>query len=135
MRLDPFHPHFAPLMIGEACYLLKQYDEAQRWLGQCTARAPNHQYGHAFLAATYAQLGRLEDARVEAAEVLRVNPKYSIRETQKRVSFFKRSEDMEHLSTGCEKRACRNNNLIFGNRPAIAQRIATMRNTIELRTA
>lgn len=103
MRLDPFHPHFAPLMIGEACYLLKQYDEAQRWLGQCTARAPNHQYGHAFLAATYAQLGRLEDARVEAAEVLRVNPKYSIRETQKRVSFFKRSEDMEHLVDGLRK--------------------------------
>jgi adenylate cyclase len=103
MRHDPFHPHFAPLMVGEACYLLKQYDEAQRWLRQCTARAPNHQYGHAFLAATYAQVGRLDDARTEAAEVLRVNPKYSIGETQKRVSFFKRAEDMEHLVDGLRK--------------------------------
>jgi adenylate cyclase len=45
----------------------------------------------------------LEDARVEAAEVLRINPKYSIGETQKRVSFFKRSEDMEHLVDGLRK--------------------------------
>ena len=78
MRLDPFYPHFAPLMVGEACYLLKQYPEAQRWLRQATGRAPNHQYGHAFLAATYAQLGQLEDARAETAEVLRLNPKYSV---------------------------------------------------------
>ena len=89
--------------LAKPAILLKQYSEAQRWLRQCTARAPNHQYGHAFLAATYAQLGQLEDARAEAAEVLRVNPKYSIGETQKRVSFFKRSEDMEHLIDGLRK--------------------------------
>ena len=40
MRLDPFYPHFAPLMVGEARYLLKQYPEAQRWLRQATGRAP-----------------------------------------------------------------------------------------------
>ncbi len=103
MRLDPFYPHFAPLMIGEACYLLKQYREAKHWLRQATGRAPNHQYGHAFLAATYAQLGQLEDAQAETAEVLRLNPKYSIGATQKRVSVFKRAEDMEHLVDGLRK--------------------------------
>jgi adenylate cyclase len=103
MRLDPFHPHFAPLIIGEACYLLKQYHDAQRWLREATGRAPNHQYGHAFLAATYAQLGQSEDAHAEAAEVLRVNPKYTIAGTQKRVSVFKRAEDNEHLLDGLRK--------------------------------
>jgi adenylate cyclase len=103
MRLDPFHPHFAPLMIGVAHYLLKQYDQAQRWLREASGRAPNHQYGHAFLAATYAQLGQLEDARAEAAEVLRLNPKYTIGGTQKQVSNFKRAEDMEHLVDGLRK--------------------------------
>jgi adenylate cyclase len=103
MRLDPFHPHFAPLILGEANYLLKQYHEAQRWLRTATGRAPNHQYGHAFLAATYAQLGQLEDAHAQAAEVLRLNPKYTIGETQKRVSVFKRAEDLEHLVDGLRK--------------------------------
>jgi adenylate cyclase len=103
MRLDPFHPHFTPLIAGEAYYLLEQYDEAQHWLSEATARAPNHQYGHAFLAATYAQLGRSEDARLEAAEVLRVNPRYTISGTQTRVSILKRAEDTEHLVGGLRK--------------------------------
>src|SRR5262249_11500659 len=102
MRLDPFHPHFAPLIAGIAHYLLKEHSEAQRWLREATGRAPNHQYGHAFLAATYAQLGRLEDARAEAAEVLRVNPKYTIG-TQMRVAILKRSEDSNHLIDGLRK--------------------------------
>jgi adenylate cyclase len=103
MRLDPFHPHFAPLMVGIAHYLLKQYREAQHWLREATGRAPKHQYGHAFLAATYAQLGQFEDAYAEAAEVLRINPKYSISGTQKRVSALKRAEDMENLVIGLQK--------------------------------
>jgi adenylate cyclase len=103
MRLDPFHPHFVPLMAGVAHYHLKEYDDAQHWLSEAIGRAPNHQYGHAFLAATYAQLGRLEDAHAEAAEVLRLNPRYSISGTQKRVSVLKRAEDMEHLIDGLRK--------------------------------
>lgn len=102
MRLDPFHPHFAPLIAGEANYVLKDYKEAQRWLREATGRAPNHQYGHAFLAATYAQLGQLDDARAEAAEVLRVNPSYSI-EKQRQVSVMKRADDIEHLVGGLRK--------------------------------
>jgi TolB-like protein/class 3 adenylate cyclase len=102
MRVDPFHPHFAPLIAGIAYYLLKEYQEAQRWLREATGRAPNHQYGHAFLAAAYAQLGRVDDARAEAAEVLRVNPQYTIAR-QKQVSILKRSEDSEHLADGFRK--------------------------------
>jgi len=102
MRLDPFHPHFAPLIAGIAYYLLKEYQEAQRWLREATGRAPNHQYGHAFLAAACAQLGRVEDARTEAAEVLRVNPRYTIG-TQRQVSILKRAEDSDHLIDGLRK--------------------------------
>ena len=93
----------APLITGEAYYLLKQYQEAKRWLREATGRAPNHQYGHAYLAATYAQLEQIEDARAAAAEVLRVNQKYTIGGTQKRVSTFKRTEDIEHLVDGLQK--------------------------------
>ncbi len=103
MRHDPFHPHLAPLITGQAYYLLKQYDDARRWLREAIGRAPNHQYGHAWLAATYAQLGQLEDAHAEAAEVLRVNAKYTIGGTQKRVSILKRAEDVEHMVAGLRR--------------------------------
>jgi adenylate cyclase len=103
MRHDPFHPHFAPLITGQAYYLLKQYHDAKRWLREAIGRAPNHQYGHAWLAATYAQLGQLEDAHAEAAEVLRVNAKYTIGGTQKRVSILKRAEDIEHMVIGLRR--------------------------------
>jgi adenylate cyclase len=103
MRHDPFHPHFAPLITGQAYYLLKQYHDAKHWLREAIGRAPNHQYGHAWLAATYAQLGQLEDAHAEAAEVLRVNAKYTIGGTQKRVSILKRAEDIEHMVIGLRR--------------------------------
>jgi adenylate cyclase len=103
MRLDPFHPHFSPLIAGIAYYFLREYQDAQNWLSEATGRAPNHQYGHAFLAATYAQLGRLEDAYAESAKVLYLNPTYSISGTQKQVSCLKRAEDMEHLVDGLRK--------------------------------
>jgi adenylate cyclase len=103
MRLDPFHPHFSPLMAGIAYYFLRDYQEARNWLSKATGRAPNHQYGHAFLAATYAQLGRLEDAHAESARVLQLNPAYSISGTQKLVSCLKRAEDTEHLADGLRK--------------------------------
>jgi adenylate cyclase len=102
MRVDPFHPHLAPLIVGEAYYLLKEYGKAQRSLREAAGRTPDHQYGHAFLAAAYAQLGRLEDAHAEVAEVLRVNPNYTIG-TQNRVSILKRAEDIAHLLDGLRK--------------------------------
>jgi adenylate cyclase len=102
MQRDPSHPHFAPLIAGEACYLMKQYRDARRWLREATRRAPDHQYGHAFLAATYAQLGQSADARMEAAQVLQLNPNYTIGK-QKEVSILKRQEDVDHFVDGLRK--------------------------------
>jgi adenylate cyclase len=40
---------------------------------------------HLFLAATYSKMGREEEARAEAAEVLRINPKFSLDSYAKRL--------------------------------------------------
>ena len=40
--------------------------------------APDYYYGHLGLAAAYVFLGRDKEARVEAAEVLRINPQFSL---------------------------------------------------------
>lgn len=38
-------------------------------------RAPNYIWCHLMLAANYSKMGREKEARAEAAEVLRINPK------------------------------------------------------------
>jgi len=50
--------------------MLKQYSEALPLLRDYVSQAPNSRSGHVWLAATNGQLGRLEEARAEAAEVL-----------------------------------------------------------------
>jgi adenylate cyclase len=103
MRLDPFYVPQAPLTLGLAHYMLEQYSQALPLLRECASRAPNFRAGHVFLAATYAQLGEIEQARAEAAEVLRIDPKFTIDGTQARLTPFKRPENAEHLFDGLRK--------------------------------
>jgi len=103
MRSDPFYVPLAPFWLGVAHYLLKQYSQALPPLQECISRAPNLRSVHVWLAAIYAQLGKLEEARTEAAEVLRIEPQYTIERTQARLSPFKRPEDLEHLFDGLRK--------------------------------
>src|SRR5215468_470433 len=71
MRLDPFaSPNYSYGVMGMANYTLKHYEEAVRWLSECALRLPNLQVSHVWLASAYAQLGKLEEAKKEAAEVL-----------------------------------------------------------------
>ena len=103
MRYDPFYVPSVPGNLGLARYFLKEYSEALPPLRECTSRAPNMRQGHVWLAANLAQLGRLDEARAEAAEVLRIEPKYTIDGTQRRLALHKRPEDAEHLFDGLRK--------------------------------
>ena len=72
----------------------------------CCANAhralPNLQWPHLWLAAAYAQSGQLEEARKEAAEVLRINPGFTI-ESWKRLAVFKNSKDVQYRLDGLRK--------------------------------
>jgi adenylate cyclase len=59
--------------------------------------------GHNWLAATYAQLGDMEKARAEAAEVRRIAPRWTIEGAGKQLNTFKRTEDAEHFFDGLRK--------------------------------
>jgi adenylate cyclase len=102
MRLDPFYPPWVPGWLGLAYYMLERYLEALTPLRECVSRAPDFQAGHSWLAATYAQLGRLEEARPEAAEVLRIEPSYTIHRTPV-ITALKRSRDADLLRMGLRK--------------------------------
>jgi adenylate cyclase len=103
MRYDPLYVPPVAGTLGMARYFLKEYSEALPLLREFASRAPNLSQGHIWLAANLAQLGQLDEARAEAAEVLRLDPKYTIDGTQRRLALFKRPEDTEHLLDGLRK--------------------------------
>jgi adenylate cyclase len=104
MRLDPFYLPLVPAWLGLAHYMLKRYADALPLLQECISRAPNYRGAHVWAAATYARLDKLEEARAEVAEVLRIEPSYTIEETARRVSvFFKHPKDADHLFDGLRK--------------------------------
>jgi adenylate cyclase len=103
IRLDPFQPlmHSSGFM-GFANYMLKCYSETVRLLRECISHLPNSQAVHLWLASAYAQLGQVEEARGEAAEVLRINPGFTI-ERWKRLAVHKNPKDAEHRIDGLRK--------------------------------
>jgi adenylate cyclase len=103
MRYDPFCTPSAPFQLGIARYMLKEYSQALPPLREFASRAPDMSLSHVWLAANLAQLGQFDEARAEAAEVLRIDPTYTIDGTQRRLALFKRPEDREHLFDGLRK--------------------------------
>jgi adenylate cyclase len=103
MRLDPFAPvEFSRGLTGSANYMLRRYGEAIVLLSEWTSRHPNLQVPHLWLASAHAQLGNIEEAKAEAAEVLRINPSFTI-EQWKRFVVYKYPEDVEHRVEGMRK--------------------------------
>ena len=78
MRLNPYYPTFYLELLGGVYLRMEDYEEAIKAFKQLVARQPNRIVGHLGLAVAYTRLGRKEQARAEVAEVLRLNPQYSL---------------------------------------------------------
>src|SRR5262245_29434308 len=78
MRLNPHYPPFYIFQLGEAHRYMGRYEEAIAAYKKALTRNPDLLPAHFGLAVSYSELGREEEARAEAAEVLRLNPKYSL---------------------------------------------------------
>ena len=93
MRLDPFHAPLAHFFIGAAHFMLEEYAQALAVLHDYKTRVPQLPFGHAWLAATYAQLGQLGEARASASVVLGMNPSFTISVTARTLVSFKHATD------------------------------------------
>jgi adenylate cyclase len=78
LRLKPgiVDHHFA--WVGIAYTVAGRFEEARTSLQRYLSRYPNFLPSHLMLAAVYSELGQAAEARAEAAEVLRLNPKFSL---------------------------------------------------------
>ena len=78
LRLKPGTPDIHLADVGTAYALAGRHEEARAPLQRYLSRFPNNLPVHLTLAAVYSELGQAAEARAEAAEVLRLNPKFSL---------------------------------------------------------
>ena len=102
MRLNPSYPSWYPLVLGCSYYVAKRYEEAVVPLTDSINRNPKALVTHSFLAASYGQLGREEEARGKVKEILRMKPDFSVAGWSKGFKF-KDLADLEHYAEGLQK--------------------------------
>jgi len=78
IRLNPFAGTGFLLNFANALRDAKRFEEAVSAYRKALQREPNNIFAHTNLAGTYIMMGREKEARAEAAEVLRINPKFSV---------------------------------------------------------
>ena len=80
MRLNPYYPAWYLWKLGDAYYATSRYKEALTPLKEAVSRNPKLKRARLGLAASYAQLDRIEEARKEMAELLTHHPDASIKQ-------------------------------------------------------
>ncbi len=98
MRLNPLHPDWYWGSLVIAFYNMRRYQDALEANWKLGAGKSAWQVARG--AACLAQLGRLEEAHKQVAEVLRLNPDFSI---AKELPSYKNPVDIEHLVEGLRK--------------------------------
>jgi adenylate cyclase len=88
LRLSPIPISSTSLLVSGAAYrFIGQNEEAITTFKRLLLLYPENLFGHAYLAATYASAGRDSEARMEAAEVLRMDPNFSVETFIKRFTI------------------------------------------------
>jgi adenylate cyclase len=103
IRLNPFPPNWYFMSLGRAYSHAGQYVEAIAALQKALRMSPDNLPALTNLAATYSLSGREQEARAEAAEILRVNPKFSLQYFAK-TTPHKNPADKELVLILCARR-------------------------------
>jgi adenylate cyclase len=89
IRLNPFPSAGMLNFLAVAYRDSGQYEKAIEASKKALQREPNYQYPCIHMAVSYIRLGREEEARAAAAELLRINPKFSLERYSKILPFPK----------------------------------------------
>ena len=91
MRLNPFSDSSTFLHLGHALRITGRFEEAVSEYKKSLQRTQNNIFAHLGLTASYSLMGREKEARAGAAEVLRINPKFSLDLYAKRLPYKDKS--------------------------------------------
>jgi len=78
MRLSPGQSTWHKAVLAHANRLMGRYEEAVEVYNETLERNPNHIGPHIGLTSCYAEMGRLEEARAQGRELLRVSPGFTL---------------------------------------------------------
>ena len=102
IRVNPLPDSSPYLQLGVAYRDLGQYDKAITVCKKGNSIYPDNLFIHTVLATTYSMAGREKEARAEAAEVLRINPEFSV-EFFSKVVPYKNKADRDRVVNAMRK--------------------------------
>ena len=102
IRLNPFGPTWYFLQFGNALRMTGRFNEALWAFKKALQVSPDNIMAHTALAATYSMMGRKNEARAEAEEVLRLNPKFSLDYFAK-ISVYKEQSVIDNIIDALRK--------------------------------
>jgi adenylate cyclase len=94
IRLNPIPPSSYPWSLGLSYAYTGQYEEAIAWCEKAVRQEPDDLLARMMMTVVYSLSGRDEQARAQAADVLRIQPKFTIKNFEKKLTY-KRKEDSE----------------------------------------
>ncbi len=102
IRLNPFPQPYYFNFLGDALCLAGRYDEAIEAHKKALHLNPNSRASKQSLAIAYSLSGREEEARAMAAEVLMINPKFSLARFAK-ITPYRNQEDTDRIVNALRK--------------------------------
>jgi adenylate cyclase len=98
IRLNPMPPTNYLFGLGMAYFWTGQYEEAIKWCKKAVRQDPDSFLTRLMMTQVYGLSGREEEARAEAAEVLRINPKFSVDKWEKASTVKKKTEKEKSMA-------------------------------------
>ena len=87
VRLNPLPPSIYFSGLGMSYSLAGQHEEGIKWCQKAVRQEPDSYIDRIFMIAVYSMAGRVEDARSEVPELLRINPNFSLAAVEKRAKY------------------------------------------------
>ena len=103
IRLNPFPPVWYLWGLGSCYRDLGRYEEAIGEFKKALRLYPDSLPPHLGLAATYSLMGREQEAHTEAAEILRIDPNFSLNRHAKGFLSFKDENDADRYIDALRK--------------------------------
>ena len=101
-RLNPFHPFYYTLYVGQARFTMRRFEDAATIIARSIAHNPEALPAHFYLAACHGQLGEDALAREALAEVRRISPDFSLAWVRT-IAAYRRAADLDLLIDGLRK--------------------------------
>jgi len=98
IRLNPFAHTWYFLHLGHAYRFLRRYDEAITAYQRALQLSPNNLFAHLGLTVTYILSGSDEKARAHAAEILRIEPDFSLASRAEILPYKNQAEKERHIN-------------------------------------